>query len=132
MASDGWDSPRLSEDLQLIPLSGGPQDYSNTVDGPVVYVTVANDNGVLGYLWAGDAGDAAGYVARQAGGDEAYNAGVAWNDEFRSRKERGLLPSEALAELSAIPGGVHWGHVVPGTQTDAPDLAALKELGRQA
>ncbi|MFI9270336.1 hypothetical protein ACIGXM_06450 [Kitasatospora sp. NPDC052896] len=132
MAPESWNNPRLSEDLELVPESGGPRDYAARTDGPVTYLVVANAEGVLGYLWANDADDAAGFVPREAGGDDAYNAWGAWDDELRRRKERDLPPSRALAELAEIPGGVRWGRVVPGAPTQAPSLPALRELAAHA
>jgi hypothetical protein len=128
MASDGWDSPRLSEDLQLVPAPGGPQSYGKKAQGPVEYVTVANDDGVLGYLWANDAGDAAGYVVREAAGDVAFNAGVFWSLQLRPCKDRGLAPTAALTELAEVPGSHNGGWVVAGSRAQAPDLATLKAL----
>jgi hypothetical protein len=128
MASDGWDSPRLSEDLQLKAAPGGPREYAFKADGPVEYVTVANEDGVLGYLWANDAADAAGYIVREAAGDIAFNAGVFWTLQLRSYKERGLPPTAALAGLVEVPGSHNGGRVVPGSGAQASDLAALQAL----
>ncbi|MGK5530601.1 hypothetical protein [Streptomyces sp. URMC 129] len=101
--------------------------YAHTTERPVRYVQVANDDGVLGYLWISDADDAAGYRPREAGGDEAYHAGVSWARHLRACKARGLTPSQALIELTVHAGGRRIGHVVPGSEADAPSLAVLRE-----
>ena len=128
MTSDGWDSPRLSEDLELRPLSGGPQDYASTTDQPVSHVAVANEAGLLGYLWVCDAGDAADFLPAESAGDHGYHAWIAWAGLLRDRKGRGLSPSQALAELSGIPGHARCGRIVPGTRTEGRDLETLRNL----
>jgi hypothetical protein len=47
MTRGGW----KDEDLHFR-LVDSPPSYAYTTDGPVRYAVVANDNGVLGYLWA--------------------------------------------------------------------------------
>lgn len=121
-------SKRTTEDLELIPAEGGPLAYTNITNGPLRYVEVANDSTVLGYLWAADADDAAGFVPRAAAGDEAFNAWVSWKGELREAKVRRLQPSQALTELAWNTGGGRMGRVVPGSEEQAPSLAALKEL----
>jgi len=115
------------EDLEFKPVSG-PQRYGYTASGPVRYVVVANQDGVIGYLWACDPDDAAGYEYRRSAGDVAANAGVPWYQRLRTAKARGLRPSQALAELAADPGDPVTGRVVPGSEGTAPSLAAVKEL----
>ncbi|MDI5969424.1 hypothetical protein POF50_008725 [Streptomyces sp. SL13] len=132
MSEHGWTSPRLSEDLELKPAPGGPVAYARTTDGPVVHLTVANEDGVVGYLWANDEDGAAGYVARMTGGDIAANSGGKWVRELRARKERGLSPSEALAELAELSGTYTTGQVVPGSRAEARDLATVRGLGQSA
>ncbi|MFI6449501.1 hypothetical protein [Kitasatospora sp. NPDC050543] len=65
----GWTSERLSEDMQFRVAEGGPVNYTYRTDRAVEYVAVANDDGLLGYLWACDADDAAGWQVRPAGRD---------------------------------------------------------------
>ncbi|MEU9131896.1 hypothetical protein AB0D08_27970 [Kitasatospora sp. NPDC048540] len=123
-----WASGRLSEDLQFNVVPGGPVDYASRTDKAVEYVAVAAGSTVLGYLWACDADDAAGWQVRPAGGDGAYNAGVAWTRRLRGAKDRGISPSQALAELAQDPGGPYIGQVVPGSRARAESLADLRRL----
>jgi hypothetical protein len=116
------------EDLEFKPVPGGPARYGNAATGPVRYVVIANQDGVIGYLWGSDAEDAAGYEYRRSAGDVAANAGVPWYQKLRSAKARGLRPSQALAEFAAGPGDPVAGRVVPGSEGTAPGLAALKDL----
>jgi hypothetical protein len=115
------------EDLEFKPVSG-PARYGFKASGPVRYVVVANQDGVLGYLWASDPDDAAGYERRRSAGDAAANAGVPWYQRLRTAKVRGLPPSRALAELADDPGDSVTGRVVAGSEGTLPSLTALKEL----
>ena len=66
----------LNEDLLFNAAPGGPPRYSHLSHKPVQYLTVADRHGqVIGYAWANDEDDAAGWVVRKAGGDEAFNEG---------------------------------------------------------
>ncbi|MGP4115510.1 hypothetical protein ACTWP5_32015 [Streptomyces sp. 4N509B] len=79
-----------------------------------------------GYIWAADEDGAAAFLLPDGSGDDAANAAVSWTLKLRDCKARGLTPMQALAELSAHPGGRRIGRVVPGSQAEAPDLGALK------
>ncbi|MGK5530599.1 hypothetical protein [Streptomyces sp. URMC 129] len=128
MGSENRMTPRMTEDLRPT-VAGGPEHYARTTERLVRYARVAaEDGGVLGYLWWADADAAAGYVPRAAGGDDAYNAGVAWTRRLRACKARGLAPSQAVAELTAAGGGTRIGHVVAGSESETTGLAALREL----
>jgi hypothetical protein len=123
MTGDGW----KTEDLQPRVVDAPPH-YGYTTGNPVRHVSVANDDGVLGYLWAADADDAAGFEPRPAAGGDAFNASVWWYQRLRECKARNLLPSQAIAELAEHPGGPRTGHVVRGSDGEAASLDALKEL----
>src|SRR4051794_6095617 len=99
------------EDLQFKPVNPRPR-YANTANGPVRYLAVANQNGVIGYLWASDPDDAAGYEYLRSAGDDAANAGVPWYQRLRAAKAAGLPPSQALDRLAAEPGDPTIGRVV--------------------
>ncbi|MER5641494.1 hypothetical protein ABT095_31695 [Kitasatospora sp. NPDC002227] len=129
MSGQDWTSPRLSEDMELSVAPGGPVRYARTTDKAVEYVAVANEeSGVLGYLWACDADDAAGWQDRPAAGRDASNAGGFWIPKLREFKARGVSPSQMLAELAQGAGGGRIGQVVPGSRALASGLAALKEI----
>ncbi|WP_030383069.1 MULTISPECIES: hypothetical protein [unclassified Streptomyces] len=122
-------NPRLDEDLRFEKKPGGPPRYKSTTDKPVQYLTVVDDKGaVIGYAWAGDADDAAGWVTRKAGGPPAHNEGVLWSTCFHDAKERGLRPMEALNELIRGAGAGGIGKILPGSLSDAPNAAAVKAL----
>ncbi|CAM5745881.1 hypothetical protein STAFG_2933 [Streptomyces afghaniensis 772] len=131
MSSERPVNPRFAEDMHLNFVSGPPR-YRNHTDKPVRYITVADkENGaVLGYLWAGDEDDAAGWEPRQAGGPHAVNEGGFRIRRLRSAKERGLLPSQALAELLADPEPAGKGRGLADSLTDAPNAAAVEALAQ--
>jgi hypothetical protein len=91
--------------------------------------TVANPQGtVLGYVWVNDEDDAAGYMARRAGGDEAFNRGAPYISSLLEAKARGLSPSAALTEIIRDTDPTAPSHIVPGSLTEAPTLASLKDM----
>ncbi|MEU3512396.1 hypothetical protein ABZ733_31855 [Streptomyces longwoodensis] len=119
--------PRLTEPLQFEEVAGPPR-YARTTDKPVQYVTVANGQGtVLGYVWANDEDDAAGWTVRKSGGDEAFNRGALYVSRLRDAKARGITPTAALAELLGYSDPANPSHVVPGSLTQAPSLQVVKE-----
>jgi hypothetical protein len=131
MAGDGWDSPRLNEDLYFDHI-GGPAGYAVSTDGPVEYVSVASPRGVIGYLWASDPDDAVGWVARRAAGASGENGAEPWVLKLDELKAQGLTPLQALAFFTTWDGaGGRYGQVVPGSRRSLPSLEALKELAGQ-
>lgn len=117
------------EDLQFRPVDN-PMSYGREATGPVRYCVVANDDGVIGYLWASETSDAAGYEWVRTAGDNAANAGVYWYRRLREAKTAGLPPQRALRWLTDEPGGPVNGHVVPGSESTMPSLEALRQLAR--
>lgn len=125
-------NPRVTEPLQFEEVAGPPR-YARSTDKPVQYVTVANPQGtVLGYVWANDEDDAAGWKARQAGGDEAFNRGALYVSKLRDAKARGLSPTAALGEIIRDTDPANPSHVVPGSLKEAPDLETVKDLAEKS
>ncbi|WP_257004179.1 hypothetical protein [Streptomyces sp. SA15] len=124
-------NPRFNDDVHFNLVSGPPR-YRNYTDKPVGYFTVVDkqDGAVLGYVWASDEGDAAAWEARQAGGPRAANEGGFWIRRLRDAKQRGLLPSQALAELYGNPETAGKGLPLPGSLADAPNAAAVEALAK--
>lgn len=113
-------------------VEGGPVDFVFQTDKPVEYVAVANQgDGILGYLWACDADDAAGWEGRLAAGAIAMNGSRYWYGKLREAKARGLLPSQALAELSADTEGGWSGQVVSGSRAKAASVVELRVKARE-
>ncbi|MEU7098356.1 hypothetical protein AB0A66_08425 [Streptomyces longwoodensis] len=122
-------SARRDEDVHFNSVGEGPPRYRTRTDKPVQYLTVVDKTGgaVLGYVWACDEDDAAAWVPRDDAGGRALAEGGHWHARLRGAKERGLLPSQALAELVSSPEG-NRGRVLPGSLTDAPNSDAVKAL----
>ncbi|MFE9764305.1 hypothetical protein ACFYPC_07180 [Streptomyces sp. NPDC005808] len=128
MTSDRPINPRFAEDMWFSQVDGPPA-YSRRADGPVVYVSIADRTGsTIGYVWANDTDDAAGWVVPPGLSASALNAGASWLRALRSGKARELGPTVLLAELARGANDNELSHVIPGSLTEAPTLAALREL----
>lgn len=128
--------------------AAGPSAYVDHTDGPVSYCpAVSGDGTVLGYLWASEADDAAGFVERAAAGTvNASNAAGAWRRRLRRAHARGLPALGALREwIGEDPAAGHdpdlaepaatthpeWrlaGALPPSSERQAPGLKALCRL----
>ncbi len=106
----------------------GDAGYRRTVDGPVRYVPVRGAHGALVYPWASGAENGASFEPVDVGNDDVYKAGRVWLERLRSAHDRGLGPSEALAELSGLPDEGGAGQVDPEAEPLTMDLADLREL----
>ncbi|MER7405599.1 hypothetical protein ABT373_24710 [Streptomyces sp. NPDC000070] len=127
MSSEKPIPSRFEENLQFKQVAG-PATYSNTTDGPVVYLSVADRTGsVIGYVWANDQDDAAGWVVPPGLSANAVNAGGRWVRALRAGKARQLAPTALLAELARGMNDGRQSHAVPGSLSEAPTLAVLKE-----
>jgi hypothetical protein len=125
-----------------------PSFYVRDTDGPVSYApAVAGDGTVLGYLWAAEGDDAAGFVERAAAGTvNASNAASAWHQRLRRAYDRGLPALRALREwVGEDPAAGHdpdvaeplaaaspeWrlaGALPPSSERHAGGLAELRRL----
>ncbi|WNM35148.1 hypothetical protein RKE30_34675 [Streptomyces sp. Li-HN-5-11] len=126
-------NPCSAEDMWFEEAPGGPQRYRDWTEKPVQYFTVVDrQNGaVLGYVWAGDEDDAAAYEPRQAAGGRGVNEGSFWIRRLRTAKERGMRPSQVLAEFLADPEAAGKGRPLPGSLADAPNAAAIEALAKR-
>ncbi|MFE0546527.1 hypothetical protein [Streptomyces sp. NPDC058891] len=128
-ASDVWGSfevPSRYDVFRHAP-GFGRIGYRRTADGNVQYVPVRNPRGeVLGYLWASDAENAASFEPRDVGDDATYRIGLTWLERLRAAFDRGLLPSDALAELSTLHGDNGAGQVAPASESRTTALALLR------
>ncbi|MFE6663855.1 DUF6508 domain-containing protein [Streptomyces sp. NPDC057697] len=105
--------------------------YRATTDGPVHHLTVANARGeAMGYLWANDEDDAAGWCLRPTGDRAGFGEGLAWSRKLDDARARGLVPTAALAALARGSDPRCVSHVVPGSLASAPSLEALTALAR--
>ncbi|GAA3969156.1 hypothetical protein GCM10023085_59350 [Actinomadura viridis] len=125
---------RLTEDIAFRQVGPAPDGYAARTGGPVRYLAVGDAAGtVLGYLWAAEGEEAAGFVPREAAGADALNESVAWTLELRDAKSRGVPAARLLAEfgrarLPVAARARHAGQVIGGSEARVPGLDALREL----
>ncbi|MFI0902112.1 hypothetical protein ACH4TE_00990 [Streptomyces sioyaensis] len=105
VAADVWASfeiPRRYSVFRHAP-GFGHIGYKRSVDGEVRYVPVRDEHGVvLGYLWASEAENGASFEPRDLDDEEKYKASLSWLQRLKSAHDRGLSPSQALAELAGL------------------------------
>ena len=121
----------MTEDLQMREVSG-PAKYKSHTDKSVEYIAIANEQGVvLGYIYANDEDDAAGWVPRPEAGPDAHAGAHPWIMKLLDAKKRGLKPSAALDELvrqGTAAGDDAPSHVVGGSRNTATSLTTLREF----
>ncbi|MFD3757423.1 hypothetical protein [Streptomyces sp. NPDC058622] len=104
--------------------------YGRQTSGPVRYVPVLGEQGVLGYLWASDTDGAASFEARDEADLDAYRAGLVWLDRLQEAYDRGLLPNVALAELMEHPGDPVSGQAGSAVPIEVDEFWKLRELAQ--
>jgi hypothetical protein len=103
--------------------------YRRSVEGEVTCVPVRTDDEVLiGHLWASDPENAASFEPKDIDDDLTYHAGLLWLERLRAAHDRGLSPSEALAELTTHPTGSGAGRVDASGRRTLP-LNELRDEG---
>jgi hypothetical protein len=117
----------LSEDPQFRTV-WAPDQYRSTTDRPVRLRRVLRRGAVMGYLWASETDDAAGFVARARAGDDGLNVSVAWVERLRSARAQGLGPLQALRRWVDAAEDPHAGRV-DGAEYS---VGRLDELVREA
>ncbi|GEC09779.1 hypothetical protein SSP24_74340 [Streptomyces spinoverrucosus] len=131
---DSWymfEVPRRTDRL-LNQLPPGSPCFETQAESPVAFAEVTLGDRVIGYLWASDRDDAAGYEPRTPAGDIALDAAKEWLARLSEAKRRRLSPSAALHELAAWQGDSRSGTVVAGSLRTAPSLEDLQDLsGRE-
>lgn len=109
-----------------------PDSWPWTTAGPVRYVPVHGERTLLGYLWASEGDDAAGFVPAAGAEDDGDNADVAWTDRLREAKAAGLTPREALRRWAGRRGDPRHGAIPRAAEHHAPDLTALRDLAARS
>ncbi|KUO13764.1 hypothetical protein [Streptomyces sp. DSM 15324] len=109
-------------------LPDSEQEYSATTEQPVRYYTVQEGGQVLGYVWAAQGDDAAGFEPRTAAGEPAFEAGRAWLLRLRQARRQGISASQVLHWLNeqGTPAGI--GHLVEDEPRNCPSLEELEDL----
>ncbi|MFD7758061.1 hypothetical protein [Streptomyces sp. NPDC059757] len=131
MTSENRPNPRFEEDMQFKRFAGPPR-YNRVARGTVQHVRVVADNGVvIGYFWANDEDDAAGWLVPPGLGAAEINAGAAWLRKLRDAKAREIAPTTLLTELIRDTSDIQGSRVVPGSPAESTTLDELKELANQ-
>lgn len=131
---DSWymfEVPRRTDELHGEIPAEAPE-FETVTDLPVTFAAVAVEGRVVGYVWAADADDAAGYEPYTPAGDVSLAVGRVWLERLSRSKARDLSPSKALRELASYAASAEGGAVVPGPLRVADSLEALQDLsGRE-
>jgi ADP-ribosylglycohydrolase len=120
----------MSEDPEFRTVSA-PDGFAWRTASAVRYVPVTRAGAVLGYLWAATGDDAAAFVVREAQGQDAFNASVAWVERLRWAKAQGMSPLQALRHWAGAPEDRRAGAVERGTEREAGSLAELQEVAAE-
>ncbi|MFC9931248.1 hypothetical protein [Streptomyces sp. NPDC127190] len=131
---DSWymfEIPRRTEQLGKKIPQDAPR-YETETSAPVVFVDVSINGRIIGYLWASESDDAAGYEPRTAAGHIAVDAAADWLVYLSKAKERGLSSLDALHEATHWKGTERSGTVVPGSLREASSPEEVQDLsGRE-
>ncbi|WP_052809291.1 hypothetical protein [Streptomonospora alba] len=73
-----------------------PEGYRLVSDTPVRYLPVYEGDTLLGYVWAAESDDAAGFAERTLPGGRGARALTAWIRRFGQCKSEGLTPLQGL------------------------------------
>jgi hypothetical protein len=115
----------LGADVPRFRCVRAPATYHRSTDGTVRYAPVSMGGTVVGYLWVATDGDAADFLARDAAGEDALNADVAWVGRLRSSRKRRDTATEAFEHWLA--NGATEGMTI-GEPREAASLAALHRV----
>ncbi|WP_158891577.1 hypothetical protein [Amycolatopsis anabasis] len=103
--------------------------YPASAEGAVRYLPITLDDQVLGYLWAAETEDAAGYVRRASAGADGLRAGTWWRSRLAEAREAGLPPLAALRNWVGLPSYLESGGIAADAEEGrAASLRALKDL----
>ncbi|MEV5983997.1 hypothetical protein AB0L85_03165 [Streptomyces sp. NPDC052051] len=131
---DSWymfEVPRRTEWLLRMTPRDAPR-YEAETSAPVDFVEVSIDERVIGYLWAAENADAAGYEPRTPAGHLAIDAAADWLAYLSQAKRRGLSSREALREATRWKGTERSGTVAPGSLHRASSPEDVQDLsGRE-
>ncbi len=114
----------LTEDLQ--PTVKGPAKYTSRTDKAVEHIALSDETGaVIGYIYANDDDDAAGWVPKAGATPDQQNLAPPWIAMLRDAKQRGIKPSAALDEL-LVAQPANKTRAVAGSRQTSPSLDVLK------
>jgi hypothetical protein len=115
----------MSEDPQFQIVSA-PDSFPRDTESGVRFVPVTRQGTLMGYVWASVTDDAAGYIARDAAGDDGFNTGVRWVQRLRWAKANGLTPLQVLTHWAGQPEDAATGRISPDAESTGASLAELR------
>jgi len=116
----------MTEDLQPR-IVGGPPRYATRTDKPIEHITLAKRDGApIGYFYANDEDDAAGWVAVAGLSPDGWNLAAPWVRMLHDAKRRGWKPSAVLDEMLRTTNS--YSQVVPGSRARSASLAMLMKI----
>ncbi|MBF6215436.1 hypothetical protein IU433_30440 [Nocardia puris] len=101
--------------------------FNRSTDGPVVYMPVIGEPGLLGYLWASDAGSAMSFEPYWPE-DAGYAAGLVWLDRIGRAYAGGMTPLRALEAMATYPDDPVSGKAISGESREVSDLSELYSM----
>ncbi|MFD0686804.1 hypothetical protein [Actinomadura fibrosa] len=102
-----------------------PEGYPSATGGAVRYLPVTAGGEVIGFLWAGEADDAAGFL-RRLSATSGFRAPLTWQKRFVEAKQAGLGPLEALRRWAGSPEDPEGGGIA--ADADEQRAGSLDEL----
>ncbi|MFE9453368.1 hypothetical protein [Streptomyces sp. NPDC006739] len=127
---DAWGTfevPARSRRLRSL-LPPSEEEYPETTEHPVHYYTVRDQGQILGYVWAAQADNAAGFEPRTAAGKRAFEAGRAWLLRLREAHRLGLQAPDVLTWLAQQAAPHVIGHIAEDEPQACPNLDSLEDL----
>ena len=116
----------MTEDLELREIAGPPR-YTSRTEKPVEHITLQAATGErIGYIYANDEDEAAGFRPHAGASAAAWNLAAFWVRILMECRKQGLKPSAALDRMLATSDPLS--RVVPGSRATAESLGRLEEL----
>ncbi len=131
---DSWymfEIPRRTDRLRALLPMDLPQ-FSAETQGQVDYMEVTADGKLVGFVWAADSDDAAGFEPYTPAGDLACEIAEHWLLRLSKAKARGLSPSQAMRVPASDVGDTAAISTVTGALRHAKTLEEVQDLsGRE-
>ncbi|WP_069161931.1 hypothetical protein [Nocardia altamirensis] len=101
-------------------------NYDKWTRLPVVYLPVTQGGTLIGYLWASQSGNAAGFERRLSVAGDNLTCLFAWERRLSEASDEGLAPAAAIERWIGQPEEPEYGGIAAdATPTAAPSLAAI-------
>jgi hypothetical protein len=116
----------MTEELQPR-IVGGPPRYATRTDKRVEHIALTKRNGeCIGYIYANDEDDAAGWIAVAGLDAEGWALATPWIHLLHEAKRRGLKPTAALDQMLRNENAET--RFAPGSRATSASLAMLRRI----